>query len=112
MLCAGDAGPVDKARLIRDSSPSSGAGTESPTGFAGAGECAAAPQGLRCAGRERIPAWHAAEAARLVKTPKMHAVDTGLMCAVRGINRRRLLGNPADLGALLESFVYNELRKQ
>ena len=61
---------------------------------------------------ERVPAWHAAEVTRLVKTPKMHAVDTGLMCAVRGINRRRLLGNPADLGFLLESFVYNELRKQ
>ena len=61
---------------------------------------------------ERIPAWHAAEATRLVKTPKLHAVDTGLMCAVRGINRRRLLGNPADLGALLETFVYSELRKQ
>ena len=61
---------------------------------------------------ERIPAWHAAEATRLVKTPKLHAVDTGLMCAVRGINRRRLLGNPADLGSLLETFVYSELRKQ
>ena len=61
---------------------------------------------------ERIPAWHASEATRLVKTPKLHAVDTGLMCAVRGINRRRLLGNPADLGSLLETFVYSELRKQ
>ena len=61
---------------------------------------------------ERVPAWHAAEFTRLVKTPKMHAVDTGMMCAMRGINRRRLLGSPADLGPLLESFVYNELRKQ
>ena len=60
---------------------------------------------------ERVPAWHAAEVTRLVKTPKLHAVDTGMMCAVRGINRRKLLGNPADLGSLLESFVYNELRK-
>ena len=49
---------------------------------------------------------------RMVKTPKMHAVDTGMMCAVRGISRRRLTTNPADLGSLLESFVYNELRKQ
>ena len=61
---------------------------------------------------ERVPAWHGAEVTRLVKTPKMHAVDTGLMCAVRGISRRRLAANPADLGSLLESFVYNELRKQ
>ncbi len=61
---------------------------------------------------ERLPAWHANEYKRLVKTPKMHAVDTGMMCALRGITRRRLLENPVDFGLLLESFVYNELRKQ
>ncbi len=61
---------------------------------------------------ERIPAWHSNESKRLVKTPKLHAVDTGMMCALRGITRRRLLRSPAELGALLESFVYNELRKQ
>ena len=61
---------------------------------------------------ERIPAWRASEFGRLVKTPKMHAVDTGMMCALRGITRRRLMRNPAEFGTLLESFVYNELRKQ
>ena len=61
---------------------------------------------------ERIPAWRGSEFRRLVKTPKLHAVDTGMMCALRGITRRRLMRNPAELGALLESFVYNELRKQ
>lgn len=61
---------------------------------------------------ERIPAWHASEFRRLVKTPKMHVVDTGMACALRGITRRRLLRNPVELGSLLESFVYNELRKQ
>ncbi len=61
---------------------------------------------------ERTPAWHASESKRLVKTPKLHAVDTGMMCALRGITRRRLLRNPAELGTLFESLVYNELRKQ
>lgn len=61
---------------------------------------------------ERISAWHASEFRRLVKTPKLHVVDTGMMCALRGITRRRLLRNPAEFGALLESFVYSELRKQ
>lgn len=61
---------------------------------------------------ERLPAWHASEYRRLVKTPKIHAVDTGMMCALRGITRRRLLRNPVELGSLLESFVHNELRKQ
>ena len=61
---------------------------------------------------EPIPAWHASEFRRLVKTPKMHVVDTDMMCALRGITRRRLTRNPVELGSLLESFVYNELRKQ
>ena len=61
---------------------------------------------------DRLPPWHAAEFTRMVRTPKMHAVDTGMMCALRGITRHQLAGNPALLGSLLESFVYNELRKQ
>ena len=61
---------------------------------------------------EQLPAWHSNEYKRLVKTPKLHSVDTGLMCAVRGLNRDRLLKQPADFGLLLETFVYNELRKQ
>ena len=61
---------------------------------------------------ERIPAWHASEFRRMVKTPKMHVVDTGMLCALRGIGRRKLLRNPTEFGSLLESFVYNELRKQ
>ena len=61
---------------------------------------------------ERLPAWHSNEFKRLVKTPKMHAVDTGMTCALRGMTGRGLLARPTDFGALLESFVYNELRKQ
>ncbi len=61
---------------------------------------------------EQLPAWHSNEYKRLVKTPKLHSVDTGLMCAARGLNRDRLLKQPGDFGLLMESFVYNELRKQ
>ena len=61
---------------------------------------------------ERLPAWHTNDYKRLVKTPKLHSVDTGLICAVRGMNRTWLLERPTDFGLLLESFVYNELRKQ
>ena len=61
---------------------------------------------------EQLPAWHSNEYKRLVKTPKLHSVDTGMMCAVRGLNRERLLKQPGDFGLVLESFVYNELRKQ
>jgi predicted AAA+ superfamily ATPase len=61
---------------------------------------------------EQLPAWHSNEYKRLVKTPKLHSVDTGMMCAARGLNRERLLKQPSDFGLVLESFVYNELRKQ
>jgi predicted AAA+ superfamily ATPase len=61
---------------------------------------------------EHLPAWHSNEYKRLIKTPKLHSIDTGLMCAIRGLNRERLRRQPEDFGLLLESFVYNELRKQ
>lgn len=60
----------------------------------------------------QVPAWHTNEYKRLVKTPKMHSVDTGIMCAIRGLNSDRILRQPGEFGALLESFVFNELRKQ
>lgn len=61
---------------------------------------------------EQLPAWHSNEYKRLIKTPKLHSIDTGMMCAIRGLNRDRLIKQPGDSGLLLESFVYNELRKQ
>jgi len=61
---------------------------------------------------EQLPAWHSNEYKRLIKTPKMHSIDTGIMCAIRGLTKERLVQHPADFGLLLESFVYNELRKQ
>ena len=61
---------------------------------------------------EQLPAWHTNEYKRLVKTPKLHTIDTGMMCAVRGLSSARLRQQPEVFGLLLESFVYNELRKQ
>jgi hypothetical protein len=59
-----------------------------------------------------LPAWHTNEYKRLVKTPKLHLTDTGLICAIRNINQAYLLEQPKEIGILLESFVYNELQKQ
>jgi len=61
---------------------------------------------------KHLPAWHSNEYKRLVKTPKLHLIDTGLMCAIRNINNVSLLAQPNEFGHLLESFVYNELQKQ
>jgi len=61
---------------------------------------------------ERVPAWHSNESKRLVKTAKVFLIDSGLNCAIRNLNREKLLLNPEQFGNLVESFVYSELRKQ
>jgi len=61
---------------------------------------------------ETLPAWHSNEYKRLTKKPKLHLVDTGMICALRGLTQDKLIQQPTDFGFLLESFIYNELRKQ
>ena len=61
---------------------------------------------------ELLPPWHANRMSRLVKTPKLHIGDTGLACALLGLDARGLAKNRALLGQLLESFVFQELRRQ
>ena len=49
---------------------------------------------------------------RLVKTPKLHVGDTGLACALLGVDARALTADRELLGQLLETFVFQELRRQ
>ena len=60
----------------------------------------------------RIPAWHANLGKRLVRSPKLHLVDSGLACHALGLSTQRLERDPMRLGPLLESFVGMELVKQ
>lgn len=60
----------------------------------------------------RIPAWHANLGKRLVRSPKVHLVDSGLACHALGVSAQRLERDPQILGPLLESFVGMELVKQ
>jgi len=60
----------------------------------------------------RLPAWSPHLGKRLVKAPKLHLVDTGLACHLIGADARRLHGDRALLGRMLETFVVGELRKQ
>ncbi len=48
---------------------------------------------------------------RLVKTPKLHLGDTGLACGLLGLDAKRLWEDRTALGPLLETFVYQELRR-
>lgn len=49
---------------------------------------------------------------RLVKTPKVHLTDTGLACSIMNISTKQLQNDPGKFGHILETFVYNELRRQ
>jgi predicted AAA+ superfamily ATPase len=61
---------------------------------------------------EFLPAWHTNDYKRLIKTEKIHVVDTGIICAARGLSIEKITENPEIYGALLETFVFNELKKQ
>ena len=60
----------------------------------------------------RLRAWHRNELKRLVKAPKLHLLDSGLMAAVRSLTLERLQKDRTLAGPLLESFVHSELVKQ
>ena len=61
---------------------------------------------------ERLPPWYNNRMKRLVKTPKIHVGDTGLACAMLGIDSNFLSKNRDQLGRLVESFVFQELKRQ
>lgn len=61
---------------------------------------------------ERVSPWHSNRLSRIVKSPKMHMGDTGLACALIGVDAPGLAADRTLLGQLLETFVYQELRRQ
>lgn len=61
---------------------------------------------------ELLPPWHSNRISRLVKTPKLHVGDTGLACALLGMDAGALAADRTLLGQLLETFVFQELRRQ
>ena len=56
--------------------------------------------------------WHTNRLNRLIKTPKVHVGDTGVACALLGLDAADLARDRTTLGPLLETFVYQELRRQ
>ena len=58
------------------------------------------------------PPWHSNRLSRLIKTPKLHLGDTGLACALLGADAAALRADRPLLGQLLETFVFQELRRQ
>ncbi len=59
----------------------------------------------------RVRAWHRNDLKRLVKTPKLHFLDTGLLAALRRIGVDDLRADRGKLGSMLEGFVFSEVSK-
>lgn len=55
--------------------------------------------------------WFSNRLKRLIKSPKVHFLDSGLLASLRGISSEHLIGNRVLLGPMLESFVFSELLK-
>ena len=58
-----------------------------------------------------LPPHHRNFNKRLVKTPKLYFVDTGLACSLLGIRQEKELTNSHFRGALFENYVLMELMK-
>jgi predicted AAA+ superfamily ATPase len=61
---------------------------------------------------EGLPPWHSNRLSRLIKTAKLHLGDTGLACALLGVSAAGLWENRGLMGQLLETFVFQEVRRQ
>jgi len=61
----------------------------------------------------RLGSWASGETHREIRHPKLHMVDTGLLCALRNLSAGSfgLDAYPTAFGAVLETFVFCEVSK-
>lgn len=57
----------------------------------------------------RLPAWHRNRGKRLVKSPKVHLLDSGLAATLMDLRADDWIQRRSDFGRLLESFVVQQL---
>ncbi len=60
----------------------------------------------------RLPSWHRNPAKRLIRSPKVHLVDTGLAATLADLTAYDWLGRRDRMGHLLASFVVQQLIAQ
>jgi predicted AAA+ superfamily ATPase len=60
----------------------------------------------------RVPSWHSNLLSRVIKAPKAHVTDTGLLCALAGIDERRIDVDGSAAGLAFETFAVMELLRQ
>ncbi len=61
---------------------------------------------------DELAPWHVNRLSRLVKAPKLHLGDTGIAATLLGLDAGALYQDRAAFGQLLETFVYQELRRE
>ena len=59
----------------------------------------------------RVRAWHNNRLKRLIRTPKLQFMDSGLLAALLRADASDIVRDRQNLGPLLESFVYGEITK-
>ena len=57
----------------------------------------------------RVPAWSGNGLARIVKTPKLQFLDSGLLSHLLGLKAARVASDRTAFGPVLECFAYGEL---
>jgi predicted AAA+ superfamily ATPase len=60
----------------------------------------------------RVEPWFQNRFKRLIKTPKLHFLDSGLLAALSGVSTDGIVKDRSPFGPLLETFVFGEVLKQ
>ncbi len=60
----------------------------------------------------RVSPWFRNQLKRLIKTPKLHFQDSGLLAALLGLTADQIAKDRSTFGALLETFVFSEVMKE
>jgi uncharacterized protein len=61
---------------------------------------------------QRVFPWFRNELKRLIKTPKLHFVDSGLLATLLALTTEQIAKDRSTFGAVLETFVFAEVMKQ
>jgi hypothetical protein len=60
----------------------------------------------------RLPAWHPNLGHRVIRSPKLHLADSGMLCSLVGADAERLERDGGIAGSAFESFVVSEVVRQ
>jgi predicted AAA+ superfamily ATPase len=60
---------------------------------------------------QQVRPWFSNRLSRLIKSPKLHMLDSGLLATLRGATAAKIAEDRTNLGPLLESFVFSEVLK-